>query len=164
MRIYLVTFGKLRTPGLREAADYFKRNVGAWTELEEIELKPLHVADKSPATRTVIQREETKILSEKLARLLSPRGKLYLLDEGGKALSTAKWAELVENWESGSIPEVAICVGSSLGFGKEIRDRAAGILSLGPQTLSHELARVVILEQIYRAFSVNRGHPYHHAN
>ncbi|MBC7387253.1 MAG: 23S rRNA (pseudouridine(1915)-N(3))-methyltransferase RlmH, partial [Cryobacterium sp.] len=62
----------------------------------------------------------------------------------------------------GSIPEVAFCVGSSLGFSEALRGKARGLFSLGPQTLSHEIARLVLAEQLYRSFSVLRGHPYHH--
>ncbi len=161
LKLSLVAFGKLRTPGLRDTADYYLRNLGAWATAREVELKPLDVPDKSEATRRRIQDQEGQLLRERLSKELSTRGKFYLLEEGGKTLDTQAWAELVRSWESGGSPEVAICVGSSLGFSAELRKAAHGRLSLGPQTLSHELARVVVLEQLYRAFSVVRGHPYH---
>jgi 23S rRNA (pseudouridine1915-N3)-methyltransferase len=154
-------FGKLRTPGLREAADYYVRNLKPWIPLQEQELKPVPVPDKSPATRRLIQDKESLHLEQKLAQFLGPRGGYYLLDEIGKPLTTREWAAMARDWESGSLSEVAICLGSSLGWSDEFRKGARGSLSLGPQTLSHELARVVLLEQLYRAWSVLRGHPYH---
>lgn len=156
-----MAFGKLKTPGLAESADYYRKLLGGFVTYGETELKPLSVPDKSPATRNQIQEKEAVLLGEKLKTQLSPRGALYLLDEGGKARTTPQWAELVREWEASSAPEIVLGVGSSLGFADSVRQRARGILSLGPQTLPHELARVVLLEQLYRAWSVTRGHPYH---
>ena len=161
MKLHLITFGKLKTPGLQQSAEYYRKLIRTWVSAEETEIKPLPVPDKAPATRALIQEKEAVILEEKLEALLSGRGVFYLLDEGGKARTTQQWADLVTEWESAGIPEVALCIGSSLGFSERLRKRARGILSLGPQTLPHELARVVLLEQVYRAWSVTRGHPYH---
>lgn len=151
----------MKTPGLPESAEYYRKLLRPWVGLEELELKPLEVPDKSPATRAQIQEREADLFEEKLKGRLTPRGSLYLLDEGGKARSTLDWAALVRDWESSSTPEIVLGIGSSLGFSDRLRRRAKGILSLGPHTLPHELARVVLLEQLYRAWSVTRGHPYH---
>jgi 23S rRNA (pseudouridine1915-N3)-methyltransferase len=161
MKIHLLAFGKLKTPGLREAADYYAGLLRPWVKLEEQELKPVSVPDKSPSTRARIQREESSTLAGALETRLGERGAFYLLDEGGKSRSTMDWADSVREWEGQSLTGLAFCVGSSLGFSEELRRRARGTLSLGPQTLAHELARVVLLEQLYRAWSVTRGHPYH---
>ncbi len=161
MRLSIICFGKLKTPGLRQAADYYLQLANGWLTVRETELKPIPVPDKSPATRKQIQEKEGQILLEKLSDELSPRGIFFILDEGGKSLSTQEWAQRVRQWENESIPEVALCVGSSLGFSPAVRAKARGILSLGAQTLPHELARVVLLEQVYRAWGVVRGHPYH---
>jgi 23S rRNA (pseudouridine1915-N3)-methyltransferase len=166
MKLYLVAFGRMKTPGLAESADYYRKLLRSLVTtggggIEEVELKPLTVPDKSSATRAHIQEKEAALLEEKLGALLGGRGAYYLLDEAGKPRSTLQWAELVRDWESASLPEIALCVGSSLGFSDRVRKKARGLLSLGPQTLPHELARVVLLEQVYRAFSVTRGHPYH---
>lgn len=162
MKVYLIAFGKLKAPGIRETVDYYVRNTKAFTPVEEIELKALPVPDKSPATRTIIQDKEAILLTEKIASLLSPRGVFFLLDEKGKAATTQDWAKSLRTLEEGSVPEIAFCIGSSLGFSEEMRRKARGLFSFGPQTLSHEIARLVLSEQIYRAFSVLRGHPYHH--
>jgi len=161
MRLQLFAFGKLRTAGLRETADYYLRNLRPWTELHEEELKPLHVPDKSPGHRARIQEKEGALLTERLGKTVPPRGRIYLLDETGKNMTTRHWAELARELEASGTPAAAFCIGSSLGFGEAPRARAHGLFSLGAQTLSHELARVVLLEQLYRAWSVIRGHPYH---
>jgi 23S rRNA (pseudouridine1915-N3)-methyltransferase len=162
LKIYLVAFGKLKTPGIRETVDYYVRNTGAFTPIEEIELKALPVPEKSQATRALIQAKEAEILQDRLKSLLSSRGAYFLLDEKGKTAITLEWANQLRGFEENSIPEVAFCVGSSLGFSETLRKSARGLFSLGPQTLSHEIARLVLAEQLYRALSVVRGHPYHH--
>lgn len=143
---------------MRDAADHYLKLIRPWVELSEIELKPLSVPDKSDATRRRIQQKEGEELLSRIERL----GKIpfYLLDEEGKALATLRWAEMARAWEAESA-EVALCIGSSLGFSDAVREKARGKLCLGPQTLPHELARVVLLEQLYRAWSVIRKHPYH---
>lgn len=161
MKLHLLAFGKLKTPGLAESAEYYRSLLSGFVIYGETELKPLSVPDKSPATRAQIQEKEALLLGDKLKGHLSPRGALYLLDEGGRARTTPEWAELIREWEASSSPEIVLGIGSSLGFADSVRRRAKGILSLGPQTFPHELARVVLLEQLYRAWSVTRGHPYH---
>jgi len=162
LKIYLIAFGKLRAPGIRETVDYYVRNTKAFTPIEEVELKSVAVPDKSPATRLLIQEKEAGMLEAKLDSLLSSRGVFYLLDEKGKAATTQEWASSLRALEESSVPEVAFCIGSSLGFSAAIKKKARGLFSLGPQTLSHEIARLVLAEQIYRSLSVLRGHPYHH--
>ncbi len=161
MRICLYAFGKLKTPGLRDTADYYKRLIRPWISIEETELKPLTVPEKAPQTRIKIQEKEGEILLDRMKNEITGRGIFYILDEKGKSQSTQEWARFARSWESEGIPTVSFCMGSSLGFSQEVRNRAQGLLSLGPQTLPHELARVVLLEQLYRAWSVIRGHPYH---
>ncbi len=161
MNLFLFTFGKLRTPGLREAADYYKKLATPWLNIQEVELKPLSVSDKSPATRTRIQEKEGELLLEKIDQLVKFRNQTYLLDELGKTHSSENWADQWQNWENSGVSSISLCIGSSLGFSTQVRAQSQGRFSLGPQTLSHELARVVLLEQVYRSFSILKGHPYH---
>lgn len=161
MKLQIVAFGKLKTPGLREALDYYKKLIRPWAPLDELELKPIPVLDKSPATRKQVQEREGLLLLERLDNSLKSRGILILLDETGKNLRTQEWADKIQSWEDEGIREVSFCIGSSLGFSSEVRARARLSLNLGAQTLSHELARTVLGEQLYRAWSVIKKHPYH---
>ncbi len=161
MKICLFAFGKLKAPGLRTTADYYKRLARSWTPIEEIELKPLSIPEKNPILRKKIQLQEGELLLGRLKSESSARSAFYLLDETGKTQSTQAWAQLIKNHEINGLGSLSFCIGSSLGFSADIRKLATGVLSLGPQTFPHELARVILLEQIYRAQSVLRGHPYH---
>ncbi len=144
----------MRFPGYREAADEYLKRLRPWSKCEEVELKPLSVPDKSAATRARIQEQEAELF---LSRAGNAR--LILLDETGKNLHTQEWAKLARDWET-SGQDVVLGIGSSLGWAPAPKKKAT-LVSLGSQTLSHELARVVLLEQVYRALSVVRGHPYH---
>ncbi len=155
MKLKVLAFGRLKFPGYRAAADEYLKRLQPWVSAQEIELKPTSVPDKSDSTRLRIQTVEGKLLLEK-----TKAAHLVLLDETGRSLKTQEWAQRVRDWES-SGSDVVVAVGSSLGWSPEVRAQAHEVLSLGPQTLPHELARVVLLEQLYRAFSVVRGHPYH---
>ncbi|MGE0616656.1 MAG: 23S rRNA (pseudouridine(1915)-N(3))-methyltransferase RlmH [Bacteriovoracia bacterium] len=166
MRARLIAFGKLKTPGLREAADYYLKLVRPWSALEEIELKPAHLSDKSEALRRQCQISEQEMLRKTVSRPQgrasgTTRQRVYYLDEKAKPLSTLEWAEHVRRWKDDSLQDLVFCLGSSVGFHEDFRRECHGAFSLGPQTLSHELARVVFLEQYYRAWSVVQGHPYH---
>ncbi|OFZ72625.1 MAG: hypothetical protein A3K03_04290 [Bdellovibrionales bacterium RIFOXYD1_FULL_44_7] len=165
MKIYIVAFGKLKTPGLRETADYYKKISRGWIESVEVELKPFPVSDKTPSTRLTIQKKESELLNKTIEKYLTPRGRLFLLDECGEQLSTEKWIGLFEKTRNSSVSEIIFCIGSSLGLpkSKTLSAMVTGRLGLGFQTISHELARVLLFEQVYRAFSVINGHPYHNA-
>ena len=88
------------------------------------------------------------------------RHKLVLLDSRGKQLSSEELAEFLEREQIGAVP-LLFAVGGSDGFSEETRKHAGFTLSLGKMTLPHELARVVLMEQIYRAFTILKHHPYH---
>ena len=161
MKIHVIAFGKLKTPGLRETADYYVRNSKSWGPVLEHELKPAPLEDKSPASRLLAQNKDELLLTQKLTSLHGKKPIYFLLDELGKSTPTQTWAELLEKQARAATTELTFIVGSSVGFSESIRAGASGLLSLGAQTLPHELARVVLFEQLYRALSLIHRHPYH---
>jgi 23S rRNA (pseudouridine1915-N3)-methyltransferase len=86
---------------------------------------------------------------------------LVLLDSRGKQLSSEELAAYIESQQSADVQHLLFAIGPANGFSDEARSRASKLLSLGKMTLPHELARVVLLEQLYRAFTIIRKHPYH---
>jgi 23S rRNA (pseudouridine1915-N3)-methyltransferase len=86
---------------------------------------------------------------------------LVLLDSRGKQFSSEQFAKFFDAHLSNSVQQLVFAIGPADGFTDETRNAAKQIISLGPMTLPHELARVVLLEQIYRAFTILKGHPYH---
>ena len=165
-KITLLCFGKLKTPGLSLAVAEFEKRLGRYVEFQAIELKPVPVPEKSETLRSSIPEKEAGILLELLESpgFKSKAGKtpeLWCLDETGKALPTREWAKNLEDLGIRGSGELVLMIGGSLGLGDAILKRAHRKVSLGPQTLSHELARLILTEQLYRALSYLSGHPYH---
>jgi 23S rRNA (pseudouridine1915-N3)-methyltransferase len=86
---------------------------------------------------------------------------LVLLDSRGKQFSSEELAQLIREHQDRNPVPLVFAIGPADGFGEEIRAEADFVLSLGKLTLAHELARIVVLEQVYRAFTILKGHPYH---
>lgn len=89
---------------------------------------------------------------------------LVLLDARGRQMSSEELAQFVRDHQNRDTQALWFAVGPADGFSTEARSAATLLLSLGKMTLSHELARVVLLEQLYRAFTILQGHPYHRGN
>jgi 23S rRNA (pseudouridine1915-N3)-methyltransferase len=120
------------------------------------ELKPGRRADDSPGLRARAQADEK-------ARILAviPTGSVKIaLDERGKSLTTVQFSKHLETWMGGG-REVYFIVGGADGLDEELRRSADLVLSLSSLTLPHALVRVVLAEQLYRAASIIRNHPYH---
>ncbi|HVH86986.1 MAG TPA: 23S rRNA (pseudouridine(1915)-N(3))-methyltransferase RlmH [Terriglobales bacterium] len=86
---------------------------------------------------------------------------LVVLDSRGKEMTSEEFAEFLEAQQSADVQQFIFAIGPADGFTDETRRAASKLISLGKMTLPHELARVVLLEQIYRAFTIIRRHPYH---
>ena len=165
-KITLVCFGKLKTAGLDLAVAEFTKRLTRYTDFSVIELKPLPVPEKSDTLRNSIPEKEGELL---LQLFQSPGFKtkagrspiFWCLDETGKANPTRHWAESLKEIDAKGSSELVVIIGGSMGLGQNILDFAKHRISLGPQTLSHELARLILVEQLYRALSFLEGHPYH---
>ncbi|MEP4078555.1 23S rRNA (pseudouridine(1915)-N(3))-methyltransferase RlmH [Haloferula sp.] len=145
MRIRILVAGK---PALAYAksgvAEYLKR----LTRYGHHELVHLKAGDSESVSKALLERSEG---SYRIA-----------LDERGEALDTAKWAKRFEAFElRGDIKAVTFLIGASDGHTQALREQADEIWCLSKLTLQHELALVVLLEQIYRAATLRRGEPYH---
>ncbi|MBN23363.1 MAG: 23S rRNA (pseudouridine(1915)-N(3))-methyltransferase RlmH [Bdellovibrionaceae bacterium] len=161
MNLTVVSFGKLKTPGLRQAADTYIRNLKPWVKLEEIEWKPQKVPSSSEVIRKKIQQKEGEKILELIHRKNRHQKKVILLDETGTSLSTQNWAHTIESFQQNQTQEVIFLIGSSLGFSGEVKKEADLKICFGKQTIAHELTKVVLLEQIYRTYSILNHHPYH---
>jgi 23S rRNA (pseudouridine1915-N3)-methyltransferase len=144
VKIKVAWIGKTKEPAIEALTEDYLQRLSRYAEIEGIVLK-----DEAA-----------------LARLSGRDGKssqkswLILLDARGKQLSSEEFAESVRDLQDRSVP-VILAIGPADGFSAETRSAANTTLSLGKMTLAHELARVVLLEQLYRAFTILKGHPYH---
>ena len=149
--VTLYAVGKLRAP-LREVCDDYLRRIGRWTRFQEREVREAARAPNDAARR----REE----SGRLAAAIAPRSLVVALDIGGSGWSSTELARQVDGWRTQAAP-VALVIGGAPGLEPEFLASAAHRWSLGPLTLPHELARVVVLEQWYRALGIIQGTPDH---
>jgi 23S rRNA (pseudouridine1915-N3)-methyltransferase len=151
VRLTLLAVGRLR-PALREVTDDYLTRLGRYARVEEREVKE---ASRAP-TIEVGQRDEHEALAAKL-----PEGsRLVALDGGGRPWSSEELARRLDDWRLAARP-VTFVIGGSHGLAPALLARADDRWSLGRLTLPHELARVVVVEQLYRGFTILRGEPYH---
>jgi 23S rRNA (pseudouridine1915-N3)-methyltransferase len=151
MDITILAVGRLRSSYRAACDDYLKR-VGRYTRIVEREVKEAGRA----GSVLVRQREE----SRRLRATLPAGATLVALTREGSAWSSTELARQLERWRMAARPLVLL-IGGSTGLGQELRQEATARWSLGPLTLPHELARVIACEQLYRAFTIIMGEPYH---
>ncbi|MGE0698460.1 MAG: 23S rRNA (pseudouridine(1915)-N(3))-methyltransferase RlmH [Hyphomicrobiaceae bacterium] len=159
MRLTIAAVGRLKDDAERVLVDrYLERLKGA----RSIGLGPL--AEKElPEARQSTAVERQTFEAQRLLRLAEGAESLVALDEQGKALTSSAFASWLGSERDRGIKHMAFLLGGPDGHGPEVRKAAALTLSLGPMTLPHGLARVVLAEQLYRASTILSGHPYHRA-
>jgi len=144
VKIKVAWIGKTKDSAIGAlTADYLKR-LTRYADVEGITLKD------ETTLRKLCGREARPV-----------RHTLILLDSRGKQLSSEEFAEFIGNYRDRNPLPLLFAIGPANGFSREIRQEANLLLSLGKMTLAHELARVVLVEQLYRALTILKGHPYH---
>ena len=151
MQLHLLAVGKLR-PAYREACDEYLRRLRRVIPVIEREVREAGRAGNVSAQRV----EEGK----RLLDALPDDTDVTLLDLDGAGWSSEQVAEQLQRWRLDG-RDHALIIGGAVGVSPAVRDRANTRWSLGPLTLPHELARVVVTEQLYRAATILRGEPYH---
>jgi 23S rRNA (pseudouridine1915-N3)-methyltransferase len=143
MKIKVAWIGKTKEPAIQTLTDDYLKRISRYSEVAGLALK-----------------DEAAVLSLARGDRRGERHKLILLDARGKQLSSEELAEFLKRQQINAVP-LLFAIGGADGFGEETQRQADFILSLGRMTLPHELARVVLVEQIYRAFTILKKHPYH---
>ncbi len=147
----VLAVGRLRA-AYREACDDYLRRLGRHVRIAEVEVRE---ASRAPTVES--QREEE---AERLQARIPPGSTVVTLAREGTAWTSEELARRVEGWRVAARP-LSFVLGGSHGLAPRLLATAAVRWSLGPLTLPHELARVVVVEQLYRAFTILRGEPYH---
>lgn len=152
MKIKVAWIGKTKEPAIDAlTAEYLKR-ISHYADVTGLPVK-----DEDAILSLASGARQQKLNKE---RHKNERHKLILLDSRGKQFSSEELAEFLDREQLNAIP-LLFAIGGSDGFTEESRRSASFMLSLGKMTLPHELARVVLLEQLYRAFTILKNHPYH---
>jgi 23S rRNA (pseudouridine1915-N3)-methyltransferase len=160
MRLIVAAVGRLkRGPETELCARYAKRaaQTGRGIGLRDVEIIEVRESRAGDAGKRMIEE------SIALASLIPQDAAVVLLDSRGEALDSAQFAARLSQWRSDNRPAVTFVIGGPDGLAPTLREKAELTLSFGSMTWPHQLVRVMLLEQLYRATTILTGHPYHRA-
>ena len=155
MRLKVIAVGRLRQAHFRAATDLYKGRLGHTLKIDEVEVRE---------ARKVEHHNTAPALADEGDNLLGavPTGATILaLDERGEQVTSAQLAAMIQEQMVYGRQDMCFLIGGALGLDPKVRQSASRTLSLSKMTLPHELARVVLMEQLYRAMTIIRGEPYH---
>ncbi len=147
MKIKIAWIGKTKEPAIQALSDEYLKRISRYAQVEGVVLRD------EPALLELCGRSTPGKSSTKSA--------LMLMDSRGKEFSSEGFARFLGDYQDRNPLPLIFAIGGADGFSAETRAAAQHTISLGKMTLAHELARVVLLEQVYRAFTILKGHPYH---
>ncbi len=153
MRFTVVSVGKPKHKFIKEAAEHYSKRIAHESEIELVEVKE---SESNPEKEA----EALERAWEKLAK--SGHTRLVLLDERGKEMASRPFAGWIEKQATSGVSRLVFIVGGAYGLTDSLRQKAHFTLSLSQFTFPHDLARVLVLEQIYRALQIRSGSRYHH--
>ena len=158
MRVIIIAIGRLKQGPERELAETYRKRaqaIGRGLGLRESEIIEIRESRAADAER---RRVEESIA---VANIIPDGARIVILDERGENLDSAALAAALREWRAENRPAVCFIIGGADGIAASLRGRAALKLAFGTATWPHQLARVMLLEQLYRAATILAGHPYH---
>lgn len=155
MKICLLTVGKTDTGWVREGLETYTSRLGRYVRFSVKEIPELKNAS-SLSKAQVKDKEGSLILAS-----IGPKDMVILLDEHGKEYTSVEFAKEVERLTA-SGKNIVFVIGGAYGFSDEVYNRSDGKVSLSKMTFPHQMVRTVFTEQLYRAFTIIKGEPYHH--
>jgi 23S rRNA (pseudouridine1915-N3)-methyltransferase len=149
VKIKIAWIGKTKEPGIQALTDEYLKRISRYVPVEGVALRDeaalFDIAGWATAKKNKLTGKPT----------------IVLMDSRGKQLSSEEWARFLGDYQDRNPLPLVFAIGPANGFSEEARASAQHVFAFGKMTLAHELARVVLLEQIYRAFTILKGHPYH---
>lgn len=154
MKIRLLAVGQKMPKWVQQTFSDYNNRLPKNQQIQLLEIAPVHRA-KTMNTQKAMQIEGQNILAA-----IKPHEKVIIFDEHGKAVSTKYLANSIKNWQL-QAQDVALIIGGADGFSQQVKEKADATWSLSQLTFPHPLVRVIVMEQIYRAYSLIANHPYH---
>ena len=155
MKIALITIGKTRESYLIDAINDYLKRISYYNRLDVYELPSVKNANKLSVSELMLYE------SELIANQLNKTDYVILLDEKGQGFSSMQFANKLNNWFCMSKKRLVFVIGGAYGFSKTLDNIADIKLSLSKMTFSHQMIRLIFLEQLYRAFTILNNEPYH---
>ncbi|HEY8443583.1 MAG TPA: 23S rRNA (pseudouridine(1915)-N(3))-methyltransferase RlmH [Clostridia bacterium] len=150
--IRIICVGKEKEPYFIQAAQDYLKRITKYSKIEVIQLPEYKLYDSSPSNIEKALTEEAKSIYPHL------KGTIVALDSRGEELTSEEFAGFIKTHIS---PDITFIIGSSIGLSAEVKKSAHKVVSFGKMTYPHRLMRVILLEQIYRAFCIINNTPYH---
>ncbi len=158
MNITIISVGKIKEKYLKNAIREYSKRLSRYCKLKYIEVSD----EKAPENLSEAEMENIKDKEgEGILKSLKDGTYVIALDIEGKMMSSEEFAEKLDKLAIQGRSDVTFIIGGSLGLSKDVLKRADFRLSFSPMTFPHQLMKVILLEQIYRGFRINRGEPYH---
>lgn len=155
MKVHLWAMGASSDAWVTEGEDMYRKRIDRYLPFEYKCIQPSKSNQKN-----VVLAEEAKWL---LQQFDANASRVILLDEKGPQLTSVNFAKKLDSWRQGSHKRLIFVIGSAYGFDQKVYDRSDELLGISDMTLPHQLCRLMMLEQIYRACTILRGESYHHA-
>ncbi|MEP0131933.1 MAG: 23S rRNA (pseudouridine(1915)-N(3))-methyltransferase RlmH [Eudoraea sp.] len=156
MRIKLLTIGKTDSGELQKLIDVYLKRLKHYVKFE------LTVLPDIKNTKNLSASDQMDKEAELILKHIDSTDTLFLLDENGKEYTSVGFANQLQKQMNSGIKEWVLVIGGPYGFSDAIKQKASGIISLSKMTFSHQMVRLFVVEQIYRAFTILRNEPYHH--
>ncbi len=158
MRIKLISVGKIKEKYFKAAITEYAKRLSRYCKLEQIEVAD----DKAPENMSAAQVEQVKKTEgDRILKRIVDGDYVISLEIAGKALSSEQLADKMNGLAVSGKSQICFVIGGSLGLSDEVKQRSNFALSFSNMTFPHQLMKVVLLEQIYRSFKINKGEPYH---
>ena len=155
MKIKIICLGKIKEKFLKDGIDEFMKRLTPYTSIEVVELTPVEIKDEN-LTQKALEQEAEKILAN-----IKPNSYVITLEILGKQLSSEDFAKKINEITISGISELVFVIGSSCGIAPTVSQRADFKLSISKMTFLHQFARLLLVEQIYRAFKILKNETYH---
>lgn len=156
MKIKLLTIGKTEEKYLKDGIEHYVKKIGHYFPFEYEELPALRQA------KNLTISEQKKREGELILKKIAASDMLILLDENGKQYSSVAFSDFLQQKMLQNLKQIVFVIGGAYGFSDEVYQRKNHALSLSPMTFSHQMVRLIFLEQLYRGASILKNEPYHH--
>ncbi len=158
MLIQILCVGKIKEKYMRDAIAEYQKRLSRFCRFEVVEVSDISIPDQaSEAEKAAVLKKEGELLLSKI----KSGAYLICMCVEGQTLSTEEFANRMQQWEISGVRQICFVIGGSLGLWDELKKRADLRFSLSALTLTHQMARLFLAEQIYRAYKINRNEVYH---
>lgn len=156
MTIKLLAIGKTDNKELQSLIEVYKKRLSYYIKFEYVIIPDIK------KTKNLSEKEQKQKEGELILNNLNPTDILLLLDEKGKQMNSIDFSNHLQKYMNSGIKKLVLVIGGPYGFSEEIYNKANGKISMSKMTFSHQMIRLFIVEQLYRAFTILKNEPYHH--